>query len=98
MWRIRVNSNKCKLLKNEHCDDMGGAFIGDTSIKEVDFLKYLGYWIGKKGRKKNDDHIKAQAAQLRFTVRVLRRKLGEYLATEYIEAHATPSILHGSFF
>ncbi len=58
-WRIRVNSDKCKILKNEFCEGMGNGIIGDQSVRAVEYLKYLGYWIGTKGRGKNDDHIKA---------------------------------------
>jgi len=41
-------------------------------------------------------HIKAQATQLRFKLRLIRARLGKYLARIYLEAYATPSILHGA--
>ncbi len=95
-WRIRVNPDKCKLLKNDYCTDTTPVLIGDQTVKPVDFLKYLGYWIGSCGRDKNDMHIKAQATQLRFKIRLIRARLGEYLARVYLEVYATPSILHGA--
>jgi len=48
-WRIRVNPDKCKLLKNDYCTDTTPVLIGDQTVKQVDFLKYLGYWIGSCG-------------------------------------------------
>jgi hypothetical protein len=95
-WRIRVNPDKCKLLKNRFCTDNTLGVIGSQTIQSVEFLKYLGYWLGLKGRSKNDDHIKAQATQLRFKIRALRPVIGEYLSKVYFESYSTPSILHGS--
>jgi hypothetical protein len=94
-WRIRVNSDKCKILKNHFCEGMGDGLMGDKIIRAVEYLKYLGYWIGTKGRGKNDDHVKAYATQLRFKIRILRDKLGEHMAKIYLESYATPSVLHG---
>ena len=96
-WRIRINPDKCKILQNEHCTNVEEAFFGDEIVKKVDYLKYLGYWIGgSKGRLKNDEHIKAQATQLRFKIRTLRQQIGEQLTRVYLESYATPAILHGA--
>jgi len=95
-WRIRVNPDKCKVLKNEFCDSTVQATFGDQVIKAVAYLKYLGYWIGASGRSKNDDHIKAHSTQLRFKMRTLRERLGEQLSRVYLDSYATPAILHGA--
>ena len=57
---------------------------------------YLGYWLGRKGRHKNDEHIKAQATQLRFKIRALRNTLGENQTMEYLNSYSAPSVLHGA--
>ena len=31
-WRIRVNSDKCKILKNNFCESMGDGIMGDNII------------------------------------------------------------------
>jgi hypothetical protein len=95
-WRVRVNPDKCKLLKNKYCDSMGEGIIGDHIITTVDFLKYLGYWIGAGGKNKNDEVILALATQLRFKVRALREVLGEFLTTIWLESYAAPSLLYGA--
>ena len=63
---------------------MGSAIIGDHVVKAVEYLQYLGYWIGTEGENKNDKHIRAQATQLRFKLKSVRLKLGEQLALVYI--------------
>ena len=96
-WRIRINPDKCKVLQNEHCTNTEDAFFGDDIVKTVEYLKYLGYWIGgTKGRLKNDEHIRAKATQLRFKIRTLRQQIGEQLTRVYLESYATPAILHGA--
>ena len=98
MWRVRVNPDKCKLLKNKYCDGMGEGKIGDHLVQTVEFLKYLGYWIGAGGKNKNDEITQALATQLRFKIRALRETLGELLSTIYLETYATPTILYGAEF
>jgi len=72
-WRIRVNPNKCKVLRNHNCGPItNDATFGDSIVGTVEYLKYLGYWLGTKGKTKNGEHIKAHATQLRFKVRALR--------------------------
>ena len=96
-WRIRVNPSKCKVLRNKNCGvTVNEPMIGDSVVKTVQFLKYLGYWLGVNGRVKNDEHIKAQATQLRFKLRTLRKVLGEHMTMGYFNTYATHSVIYGS--
>ena len=85
------------MLRNQNCGPITNeAVFGDSIVRAVDYLKYLGYWLGTKGKIKNDEHIKAQATQLRFKIRALRPVIGEHLSLVYLNSYATPSILHGA--
>ena len=95
-WRIRVNPGKCKVLRNKYCDQAGEVHFGAETVPAVEYLKYLGYWLGVKGRIKNDTIIKALATQLRFKIRGMVEVLGEYLTKVYLEIYVASSILYGA--
>ena len=78
-WRIRVNLSKCKVAYSEKTLHTYAHYFGDNETSRVQSLKYLRYWIGRVGRAENDKHVVAQAAHLRFKVRVVLPILGEML-------------------